>query len=159
MKVAFIIPKYDDRDNELRPMAQCRIFPPISLAQMAGLAGKQGTIHIIDERYNSAQHETQANIAVIFINNYNFQRAYSLANYYHKRGSYVVFTGPRLSHAAKEACKYADCLFIGAGEDCMANFLSDYMSGKTRRLYGGFASKPTSNCVTITSGNTVLCLV
>lgn len=156
MKVTFIIPKYDDRDNELRPMAQCRIFPPISLAQMAGLAGKQGTVHIIDERYNSAQHETQANIAVIFINNYNFQRAYSLANYYHKRGSFVVFTGPRLSHAAKEACKYADCLFIGSGKDCMSKFLTDYLSGTTQCLYGdNFNKKATNNVVASNNGATL----
>jgi hypothetical protein len=159
MKVAFVIPKYDGRDSALYPSTHCKVFPPIGLARMAGLVGKHGAVHLIDERTNSVQHETQANIAVIFINNYNFQRAYSLADYYHNRGSFVVFTGPRLSHAPNEACKYADCLFIGSGTDCMSNFLTDYMSGTTRRLYGGQINKAVSGSLTMMNGNTALSLV
>lgn len=135
MKVAFIVPKDNDKDSPLSQLSQCRILPPVGLARMAGLIGKKGNIALVDERIESARHERKANIAVIFINSYNRQRAYNLARLYKQCGSTVVFTGPVLNTAAEDADKHADCLLLGSAEDSLSGFLSDYRQGKVKRFY------------------------
>lgn len=144
MKVTFIVPKDDDRHGPLNQFAQCRILPPVGLARMAGIAGRHGSVSVVDERVASAKHQRQAQIAVIFINSYNNSRAHTLARQYRQWGSHVVFTGPPLTHATAvtdDTVRNADSIFMGSGEDNMPNFLSDYVSGKTKRYYHGRGNK------------------
>lgn len=135
MKVAFVIPKDDDQHSPHNQYAQGRIFPPVGLARMAGIVGKQGCVTLIDERIKPNQPKQKAQIAVVFINSYNQQRACELARYYQAMGCIVVMTGPILSHSIDNAYDFADCLFVGAGEDNLPDFLADYSLGKTRRVY------------------------
>ena len=102
---------------------------------MAGMVGKQADVSLVDERIESARHERNANIAIIFINSYNQQRAYDLAKKYKTCGSTVVFTGPMLNDASNGAEKHADCLFIGSGEDNLPSFLTDFQKGKSKPFY------------------------
>jgi hypothetical protein len=136
MNVAFVIPKDGEQHNPLSAFSQSRIFPPVGLARMAGLAGRHGDVSIVDERVGPVQLSDEADIVVIFINSYNQQRAYTLANKYLARGIHVVFTGPVLAHTEAEARHYAHTLFIGSGEECMVDFLRDYRSGDSKPLYG-----------------------
>ncbi|WP_455204356.1 hypothetical protein [Kaarinaea lacus] len=164
MKVAFIVPKDDSSHSPLHQLAQCRIFPPVGLARMAGLVGKNASVNLVDERIGSAIHEQRVNVAIIFINSYNRQRAYDLADQYHDYGSYVVFTGPLLAQAANEASCYADSLFIGTGEDCMAEFVTEYRNGNPKPIYNAMVgTTPTISAPsprkTATFGNTALSLM
>lgn len=136
MKVAFIIPKDDDRHSPLSQFAQCKIFPPVGLARMAGFVGKKGDVSLVDERLVETQHTKSPDVTVIFINSYNHRRAYLLADQYRNHGSHVVLTGPMLNHLPEEAYHHADSLFVGSGEDCMATFLLDYQLGETKSVYG-----------------------
>lgn len=150
MKIAFIVPRDHDPEGPLSEFVQSRIFPPISLARMAGQAARQAHVTFLDERIDPAQHLPQADIAVVFINSYNRYRAYQVARHYRERGGLVVFTGPLLSQAPEEACRYADCVFIGAGEEILPGFLADYRHAKPRRLYASAnrqAAPPTGNGV------------
>ena len=135
MKVAFVIPKDDDQHGPQNQYTQGRIFPPAGLARMAGIVGKQARVALIDERMESSHTKQKVQIAIVFINSYNQQRSYELARYYHAMGSIVVMTGPMLSDSIDKAHDYADCLFVGAGEDNLPDFLSDYRKGKTKRYY------------------------
>ena len=63
MKVVFIVPKDNDQHSPLSQFTQCRLFPPVGLARMAGMVGKHGSVFVIDERTESAQHEPQAHVA------------------------------------------------------------------------------------------------
>lgn len=164
MKVAFIVPKDDGNHGPLHQLAQCRIFPPVGLARMVGLVGKNACVNLVDERIGSAKHEQRANIAIIFINNYNRQRAFDLAKQYHNRGSFVVFTGPLLTQRHNEANSYADSLFIGSGEDCMAEFVADYDKGVPKAVYNSTtentsAISPASPRVAAACGNNALSLL
>ena len=144
MKVAFIVPKDDDRHSPLSQFAQCRVLPPVGLARMAGLAGKRGSVVVVDERIASAKHQRHAQIAVIFVNSYNSFRAHELARQYKQYGSHVVFTGPKLMQSPDEterAERYADSLFMGSAEDNMPIFLSDFIAGKAKRFYHESANK------------------
>jgi len=144
MKIAFVIPKDDDQHNPQNQYAQGRIFPPVGLARMAGIIGKQACVNLIDERIEPTNPALNVQIAIIFINSYNQQRACDLAHYYHATGCLVVMTGPMLSHSIDLADNVADCLFIGSGEDNLSEFLADYRKGKTRRFYRCNGSKATS---------------
>ena len=145
MKIVFIVPKDNDQHSPLSQFAQCRILPPVSLAKMAGLVGKQSGVSLVDERIASAHHEQHYDIAIIFINSYNRQRAYAIAKHYDNNGSLVVFTGPMLSQSPEDAAEHADCLFIGYGEDCMPEFVADYRLGKLKSFYHGASSKKPVN--------------
>ena len=135
MKVAFVVPKDDGHINPLNGLAQCRLFPPVGLARMAGQVKKHGRSELVDERVGKGKHINDADIAVVFINSYNRNRSYELAKRYNSRGTYVIFTGPVLTQSAEDACEHADCLFIGDGDAILPDFLNDYAAGKLRRLY------------------------
>jgi len=135
MKITFIVPKEDDRTSPLSQFAQCRIFPPVGLGRMAGFAGKQGKVALVDERIDSARHNYQADIAVFIINSYNRERCLVLAKLYRDAGCYVVFSGSVLAKDALEPAQYADSLLVGYGEDCIAEFLADYQQDKTKTFY------------------------
>lgn len=159
MKVVFIVPKDDGQHGTVSQFSQCRIFPPVGLATMAGIAGKKAFVYIVDERLEAARHESQADIAVIFINSYNHQRANDLAIDYHKRGCYVVFTGPVLSRGVEGIDHQADSLFIGTGEEIISEFIADYIAGKTQRLYRVSNRQTMPAGTPIAIGNTALHLV
>ena len=135
MKITFVVPKDDDRASPLSQFAQCRILPPVGLGRMAGYAGKQGEVALVDERIDPAHYNYRADIAVFFINSYNRERCLVLAKLYRDAGCYVVFSGSVLAKDALEPALYADSLLVGYGEDCIAEFLSDYQQGKTKAFY------------------------
>jgi len=141
MKTTFIVPKDDDRNAPLTQSGFGRTLPPNGLARMAGLMGKAGTVALVDERVASPRQVDKTDIAVFFINSYNRQRCFELANLYRENGSYVVFTGPMLTRDSSEAQNYADSLLLGFGEDCMAEFLADYRRGNAKCFYNAQGSK------------------
>ena len=135
MKMAFIVSGDDGQYGLPDKFTQCRIFPPVSLARMAGLAGACAKVILIDERIKTVAHDEYVDIALIFVNKYNQGRALELAGVYQRLGSHVILTGPVINDAPEKYSKNADCLFYGAGEDNLPLFLEDYKRGKTRRLY------------------------
>lgn len=143
MNLAFVIPKDDDQHGPQNQHTQGRIFPPVGLARMAGIVGKQACVSLIDERIEHKHSVKKAQITIIFINSYNQQRACELARYYHDMGCLVIMTGPMLSHSVDLAYSVADCLFIGAGEDNLPVFLHDYSRGKNKRIYRSSGSQNT----------------
>jgi len=149
MKVAFIIPRDHDNQGPYSQYSQCRILPPVGLARMAGTVGKKAYVTVVDERIDEKKHKGNVHVAVIFINSYNRQRAYDIANYYRNCGSTVVFTGPLLTNAMEDADKFADTLFVGDGGDNMPAFMQDFMLGRVKRYYRNNNSlKGSANNVT-----------
>ncbi|KPJ93053.1 MAG: hypothetical protein AMJ55_08840 [Gammaproteobacteria bacterium SG8_15] len=135
MKVVFIVPKSDDQHQQIDPLTQCRIFPPIGLARMAGIIGRHAVVSLLDERLETDAQPEPTDIAIIFINSYNQQRACDLARTYQALGCCVVMTGALLSCITDFPSDAADCWFIGSGEDHLARFLSDYQKGKPKQFY------------------------
>ena len=158
MKVAFVIPKDDDQHGTQNQYTQGRIFPPVGLVRMAGIAGKQGRIRLIDERIEPNSSVDTPLIAIVFINSYNQQRACDLARCYQAMGCFVVMTGPILSQPIKQEYNFVDCLFIGAGEDNFPHFLADCRKGKTKRYYRHSGQKAKAAPKSCISENTYLSL-
>jgi len=147
MNVTFIVPKDHDQHSPLSQFKQCKILPPVGLARMAGLIGKKGCVSLVDERIESSKHKYNTNVAVIFINSYNRQRAYDLATKYKKCGSTVVFTGPILNQSPEDAARHADCLLLGSSEESLAAFLNDYHRGTTKPFYLRLGPTTTKSAV------------
>jgi hypothetical protein len=105
---------------------------------MAGIMGKQATVTLHDERIKMEPLDRSTQIAIIFINSYNQQRACDIAQHYRKSGSFVVLTGSMLLTFSDIPSKYANCLFAGSGEEHIAKFLADYQAGKPKRYYCNF---------------------
>jgi hypothetical protein len=103
---------------------------------MTSIAAAGHQVRYLDERLGKVCHDPQIDIAIIFINNYNRQRAYLLATNYRAWDCFVVFTGALLENSPDDAHSMADCLFIGAGEEILPGFLQDFSKGRKRRLYG-----------------------
>jgi len=135
MKVSFIIPRDNDTQGPYSQYSQCRVLPPVGLARMAGMAGKNAHVTVVDERIDDRKHKGNVQVAVIFINSYNRQRAYDIASYYRNCGCTVVFTGPLLSNAIEDAVFHADALFIGDSGINMFLFMNDYKRGKVKHFY------------------------
>jgi hypothetical protein len=156
MKIVFIIAREDSQHSTLHQLSQGRLFPPVSLAPMVRMIGKQQEVCIIDERRKDVLHEKSADIVVIFINSYNQQRARKLAIKYQMRGSFVVLTGPVLSLDSLQQGLFANCLFIGSGEECMPQFLQDYHNGRVMGFYLKEVRKAGAVALSMTIGGTTL---
>ncbi len=156
MKITFVVPKDSDSASPLSSLAQCRILPPAGLGRMAGIAGKLGEVTLVDERIESARHNYRAEIAVFFINSYNRERCLVLAKIYRDAGTYVVFSGAMLAKDVLEPAKYADSLLVGYGEECIAEFLTDYRLGKPKSFYHSTNNTKVNAKVKVRHGYAVL---
>lgn len=142
MKIKFIVPSNLDQADHMR---DGRIFPPMALAKMKSIASATHTVSYLDERTMLVNHDSHADVVVIFISDYTRFRAYTLAKSYRASGSYVVFTGAILEKSPEDAFNNADCLFIGSGEEIMPRFLADIKNGRKRRLYGNMLNPIAAN--------------
>ena len=156
MQISFIIPTDHDRQNPRHQLLQSRVLPPAGLARMAGHAGKVANINVIDERAEKSEHSRITDIAIIFINSYNQERAIELARHYRLRGSNVVFTGPMLTPASTDLNRWAHTLFLGAGEEILPRYLWDIKSGVPRKVYNALSLNPATGMATGFYGNTAL---
>ena len=153
MNVLFIVPKADGVNNTPE---QSRIFPPIGLARMAGIAGNTAQVHIIDERLSEVSQKQRASIVIIFINSYNQCRALLLAKLYRSLGSYVILSGKILSGIKSKALRHAHTLFTGVDPDIMAKFFDDFQHLRTKPVYEDDDVLDNSKGGFHTQGNLVL---
>lgn len=135
MKITFIIPGDQELQLKQHQLHQCRVFPPAGLAHMVGAVANIADTHVVDERLASARHAKHSDIAVIFVNSYNQQRAYALCNFYRKQGAYIVLVGQYLEQARFEARRLANTLLVGRGEDTFIRFINDIKAHCVRREY------------------------
>ena len=111
-------------------------FMPLGLGIVAALTPAHWEVEFLDESFEEFTLK-HADIVAITSFTANAPRAYEIAALYRKAGIHTVMGGIHASMCTEEVINYCDTVITGEAEGAWPAFISDFESGKTRRLYEG----------------------
>ncbi|MGA9382403.1 MAG: radical SAM protein [Phormidium sp.] len=135
MKVKMILPALTEAISPHWRPIKYSLFPPLGLATIAAFFHPDDEIVIQDEHIESIDLEDEPDLVVIQVYITSAYRAYELADYYRKKGIYVVLGGLHVTALPEEASAHADTIFLGPGEDTWPQFLKDWQAGNLQKVY------------------------
>lgn len=112
MKVKMILPSLTEAESPFWRPVKYSLFPPLGLATLAGYFSEDDEIDLQDQHVEKLNLEDNPDLVVIQVYITNAYRAYNLADYYRKKGSYVVLGGLHVTSLPEEAMKHADTIMI-----------------------------------------------
>lgn len=111
------------------------LFPPLSLAVLAGLTPPDWDVSIVDESVERINFDQPADLVGVTAMTAVAPRAYQIAAEYRKRGVPVVLGGIHPTALPAEAAANADSVVIGEAEPVWGQVLADALKGKLQRFY------------------------
>src|ERR671926_1016712 len=130
-----ILPALTEATSPLFRPVKYSLFPPLGLATLAGYFDDDTEVTLQDEHVETIKLDDRPDLVVIQVYITSARRAYQLADYYRRRGSYVVLGGLHVTSLPAEAAAHADTIFLGPGEDTWPAFLADYRAGRPEKIY------------------------
>ncbi len=143
MKVTFILPSIEKKDNQKR-MTSWRI-EPLPIAQLAGLTPDNVEIQFFDDRFEDIRYDEVTNLAAITVNTYTAKRAYNISSEYRKRNIPVVLGGCHPTLVPEEAAEYADSVVVGEAEDIWGQVIKDAKNNTLKKIYRSDVRPSLSN--------------
>jgi radical SAM superfamily enzyme YgiQ (UPF0313 family) len=120
-------------------------YAPLTLTSLAALVPDEfnAQIDIVDEGENKPDYSNK-NYDIVGISCVTAAatRAYALAEYWKKKGAYVVLGGSHPTLCPDEAVQYADSVVVGFGEVSWVELLYDYKNNTTKKIYKHNGNKP-----------------
>jgi radical SAM superfamily enzyme YgiQ (UPF0313 family) len=135
MKVKMILPALTEAISPHWRPIKYSLFPPLGLATIAAFFQPDDEIVIQDEHIEAIDLEDEPDLVVIQVYITSAYRAYELADYYRKKGIYVVLGGLHVTALPEEASVHADTIFLGPGEDTWPQFIKDWQAGNLQKVY------------------------
>lgn len=135
MKIKFILPALTEAKSVFWRPIKYSLFPPLGLAALAGYTDESDQVSIVDEHVENVNLDDAPDIVALEVYITAAYRAYEIADYYRKRGVFVVMGGLHVTSLPQEALLHADSIFLGPGEDTWPSFLDDFRRGKPRQIY------------------------
>jgi len=116
-------------------------FPPLGLLVLDALTPKdKWDVEIIDEsrkRFDADMDTSNVSLVGISLWTNQAPRAYSIADFFRKRGITVMLGGPHPSLVPEEAMRYGDSVCAGEAESVWPTMLEDFERGSLQRMYEG----------------------
>lgn len=135
MKVKMILPALTEAESPFWRPIKYSLFPPLGLATLAGYFSEDDEIELQDQHIEELNLDDSPDLVVIQVYITNAYRSYKLADYYRKKGAYVVLGGLHVTSLPEEAIEHADTIMIGPGEDIFPKFLEDLRNKKPQKMY------------------------
>jgi radical SAM superfamily enzyme YgiQ (UPF0313 family) len=135
MKVKMILPALTEAISPFWRPIKYSLFPPLGLATLAGYLDDGDDVSIQDEHVEPLDLDDTPDLVVIQVYITSAYRAYTLADYYRRRGAYVCLGGLHVTSLPDEAAAHADTIFLGPGEDIWPAFLADLRAGRPGAIY------------------------
>ena len=135
MKVKMILPALTEAESPFWRPVKYSLFPPLGLATLAGYFSEDDEIDLQDQHVEKLNLEDNPDLVIIQVYITNAYRSYKLADYYRKKGSYVVLGGLHVTSLPEEALEHADTIMIGPGEDIFPKFLQDFKNRNPQKMY------------------------
>jgi len=111
------------------------LFPPLSLAVVAGLTPESWEVRIIDEAVEPLDLDLEADLVGITVMTPLAPRAYQLADHFRRRGTPVVLGGIHPTVLPDEAARHADAVVVGEAEEVWSEVVRDAARRRLRRFY------------------------
>lgn len=108
----------------------------LSLPTLAALVDESKFgVFITDENVESIDFERPCEIVGLTIYHYQRERAYEIADEFHRRGKVVIVGGPYATQNMREGHPKFDVVFCGESELTWPKFLEDYERGEPQSVY------------------------
>lgn len=121
-----------------RPLGDKGLFPPLSLAVLAGLTPDSWEIDMVDENVDPHDPDKGSpDVVGITAITSVAPRAYEIAREYRKRGAKVVMGGMHASVLPEEALEHVDAVVVGEAEEVWQKVLDDIRKGRLESVYTG----------------------
>lgn len=137
MNILFILP-YDTTYRYKTAFMPAISYEPLTLSTLAALVPEElnATITLVDEGVRKFDYSKQKyDIVGITSTTSGAPRAYELAAFFKKQGSYVLLGGHHVTLMPDEASAYADTIFTGSAECTFPLFFEDYKKGAPLKRY------------------------
>jgi radical SAM superfamily enzyme YgiQ (UPF0313 family) len=135
MKVKMILPALAEAESPFWRPIKYSLFPPLGLATLAAHFSQDDEIDLQDQHVEELNLNDSPDLVVIQVYITNAYRSYKIADWYRKRGAYVVLGGLHVTSLPEEAAPHADTIFLGPGEETFPKFLEDFKSKNPQRIY------------------------
>jgi len=133
--VKLILPALTEATSPYWRPIKYSLFPPLGLATLAAYLDPDLKLSLQDEHVEKLDLDDQPDLVIIQVYITNAYRAYQIADYYRKRGAYVLLGGLHVTSLPAEAAPHADTIFIGPGEHTFPQFLRDFAAGAPQPRY------------------------
>ena len=135
MYIKFILPALTEAHAKYFRPIKYSLFPPLGLATLAGFLKDSDKAKIVDEHVQKLDLDDHPDIVALETYVTSAKRSYRIADYYRKRGVYVVMGGLHPTACPDEALQHADTVVLGPAEEAWPRFLSDFRKRIAKRIY------------------------
>ena len=140
MRVLMVLPALTEAKSPFWRPIKYSLFPPLGLATLAAYLSPGDDVRLVDEHVEADLPLDDAatdlpDLVVIQVYITNAHRAYALADYYRRLGSFVALGGLHVTSLPGEAAAHADAIFLGPGEATFPRFLEDFRRGEPKHRY------------------------
>jgi radical SAM superfamily enzyme YgiQ (UPF0313 family) len=135
MKAKLILPALAEAASPFFRPIKYSLFPPLGLATLAAYMDPGDEVTIADEHVEKLELNDHPDLVAIEVYITSARRSYQIADYYRRRGVYVVLGGLHVTSLPSEAAQHADTICLGPGEDTWPQFLREYRAGNPARIY------------------------
>jgi len=135
MYIKFILPALTEAHAKYFRPIKYSLFPPLGLATLAGFLKDSDKTKIVDEHIQKLDLDDHPDVVALETYVTSAKRSYRIADYYRKRGVYVVMGGLHPTACPEEALRHADTVVLGPAEEAWPRFLSDFRKRIAKRIY------------------------
>ncbi len=135
MKVKMILPALAEAESPFWRPIKYSLFPPLGLATLAAYLSPDDEIDLQDQHVEKLNLNDDPDLVIIQVYITNAYRAYKIADYYKKKGAYVILGGLHVTSLPYEALPHADTIFLGPGEETFPQFLRDFKNNSPKKIY------------------------
>lgn len=116
--------------------------PPIAGLRLAALTPVRYPVKVFHPPFDPLRLHTDADLIVLLVNDNFVDMAYRWADYYSRRGMYVVAGGAPVTDQPQCALEHCDAVIIGEIEPVWVEVIADAAAGKLRGQYTVAPGKP-----------------
>ena len=136
MRILFIEPRTMNNSAYDKKLSnRFNIYPPLALAQLAGMTPEKHKVEAIFERYQNVDFEWDGDVVGLSCLTSVAPRAYEIADRFRKKGTTVVLGGWHPSALPMEAKQHADAVVIGEAEIIWPRLLNDLEKNELKPFY------------------------
>ena len=122
---------------EIRRVRRARVlnFQQITMPYLAARVPPDWEVVHVDEEVGAIDWDMPVDVVGITFHTPSAYHTYDIAGRFQARGRFVVLGGPHVTLCPEEAAQYADAIFVGEAEGLWEEFLKDWETGATLRVY------------------------
>ena len=122
---------------EIRRVRRARVlnFQQITMPYLAARVPPDWEVVHVDEEVDAIDWDMPVDVVGITFHTPSAYHTYDIAGRFQARGRFVVLGGPHVTLCPEEAAQYADAIFVGEAEGLWEDFLKDWETGATLRVY------------------------